>query len=108
VNPYVPLKSKAEGQSLRIVIPGRISKPTQDPDSISSQHEGVDSWVNRHAPEPRTVRHFGEQASDWCVHGEPKSPPSKIAAHLHRLEKDPNPRREEENKEHRPRHQRLH
>ena len=61
----IPLKSNVEGRPLRVAVPGRISKPTQDRDSISSQHEDVDSWLQRVVQGPFEAHHYGEQESGW-------------------------------------------
>ena len=65
-----PITSKQPDGVLRVIIPGRISEPTQDPESISSQHEDADVWLRRVYSGEMNVIRLGEQASGWLANRE--------------------------------------
>jgi hypothetical protein len=63
-----PLVSKNPDGVLRVVLPGRISQPSQDEESIDSQHLDAEGWLLRvHKDKPVKLTPLGEQASGWLA-----------------------------------------
>ena len=62
-----PLVPRATDGILRVIIPGRISKPSQDSESIASQHADAEKWIRSVYKGPLETRHLGEQASGWLA-----------------------------------------
>jgi site-specific DNA recombinase len=67
MNLSTPLVPRGADGVLRVIIPGRISKPSQDPESIDSQHEDAEGWLRRVYTGPLDPRVLGEQASGWLA-----------------------------------------
>ena len=68
-----PLVPRATDGILRVIIPGRISKPSQDSESIASQHADAEKWIRSVYKGPLETRHLGEQASGWLADRESMS-----------------------------------
>ena len=62
-----PITPKNADGILRVIIPGRISEPTQDMESIPSQQEDAEHWLQRGYLGERKVTRLGEQASGWLA-----------------------------------------
>ncbi len=62
-----PIRPRQPGQPVRVVIPGRISRPTQDSESIPSQQEDAERWLRSVYDGPANVARVGEQASGWLA-----------------------------------------
>jgi DNA invertase Pin-like site-specific DNA recombinase len=62
-----PLRAKHDDGVLWAILPARISKPTQDPRSLDSQHFDTERWLASAYPGPKKVHRFGEQGSGWLV-----------------------------------------
>ncbi|MCE9531923.1 MAG: recombinase family protein, partial [Planctomycetes bacterium] len=52
---------------MRVLLPGRISTPEQDIQSIDSQYLDDETWLRENYRGPVDIRHFGEQASGWLA-----------------------------------------
>ena len=62
-----PLEPRERDGELRVLIPGRISTPGQDAESIVSTQEDAEKWLRRVYAGPVNVIRVGEQASGWLV-----------------------------------------
>jgi hypothetical protein len=62
-----PLVPRGKDGILRVIVPGRISKPTQDPESIDSAREDAEGWLRRIYTAPIEVCPLGEIASGWLA-----------------------------------------
>jgi DNA invertase Pin-like site-specific DNA recombinase len=62
-----PFATRNPSGVLRVIIPGRVSTPGQDTESIASQQEDAERWLRRVHPGPVRVTRLGEQASGWLA-----------------------------------------
>jgi site-specific DNA recombinase len=62
-----PITPRQPGRPLRVVIPGRISRETQDSESIPSQHQDAERWLRSVYDGPVDIVRLGEQASGWLA-----------------------------------------
>ena len=63
-----PLTSRQPDGVLRVILPGRISKPTQDKESIASQQLDAEGWLKHiYNDKPVKLTTLGEQASGWLA-----------------------------------------
>jgi site-specific DNA recombinase len=62
-----PLVARGKDGVLQVIKPGRISKQSQDMDSITANHEDAEQWLNRVYPGLKNVHRLGEQASGWLA-----------------------------------------
>ena len=67
MNLVEPLRSKSDDRVLRVILPARISQPTQDSQSNDSQHFDTERWLLQVYTGERRVHRFGEQASGWLA-----------------------------------------
>ena len=58
-----PLVTRNKDGILQVVIPGRISTPGQDVESIASAQEDAETWLKRVYSGESHVHRLGEQAS---------------------------------------------
>ena len=62
-----PLLPKNDDGILRVIIPARISTPSQDPESNKSQHADAEQSLRRAYAGPIDIRLFSDQASGWLA-----------------------------------------
>ena len=62
-----PLVSKNPDGVLRVIIPGRISTPNQDIESIASQQDDAERWLRQVYSGPTQIHRVGEQASGYLA-----------------------------------------
>jgi hypothetical protein len=63
----VPFVPKSPDGILRVIIPGRISTPLQDMNSIAASQADNETWLKGHYQGEFEIRRVGEQASGWLV-----------------------------------------
>lgn len=63
MTPSTPIAPKKPGQTLPVIVLGRISTAGQDLDSIASRHAEAERWLRENYDGPADVRRLGEQAS---------------------------------------------
>jgi len=68
MNHFEPLVPRHADGVLRVILPGRISQPSQDEESIGSQQLDAEQWLRRvHKDKPVKLTPLGEQASGWLA-----------------------------------------
>lgn len=65
MNRSEPLVPRHPDGILRVILPGRISQPSQDPDSIESQQLDAEGWLKSRYDKPVQLIQLGEQISGW-------------------------------------------
>jgi len=63
----VPFVPKSPDGTLRVIIPGRISTPLQDVNSIAASQADNEAWLKQHYKGKVEFSRVGEQASGWLV-----------------------------------------
>jgi site-specific DNA recombinase len=65
-----PLAPKKPDGVLRVILPGRISTPQQDVESITSQQDDAERWLRQVYGGPAQIHRLGEQASGMLANRE--------------------------------------